>query len=117
MATPNRPAAQNKYPEQYMGNSSFDETYGVNTVEVLGFDGVNLQRLNASSLSLRIERDGSSNPIYLGIASPGTPTSSSLWQIRKLTFDGGNNVTAIQFAGGTANFNSVWDDRASLSYS
>lgn len=115
--TPNRPPAQNKYPEQYMGNSSFDETFAVNTVEPLGFDGVNLQRLNASNLALQLHYDGSSNPIYIGIAKPGTATSAAFWQIRKLTFDGGNNVTSIKYASGSPDFNQIWDDRAGLSYS
>jgi hypothetical protein len=38
MATPNRPASQNKYTPQNMQNSSFDEDYGVNAVENLVFD-------------------------------------------------------------------------------
>lgn len=47
MATPNRPASQNKYSEQYMQNSSFDEDFGENTVEVMGYDSINnvLRRL------------------------------------------------------------------------
>lgn len=38
MPTPNRPLSQNKYTLQNMGNSSFDEDYGINAVEVLNFD-------------------------------------------------------------------------------
>lgn len=50
-ATPNRPLSQNKYPLQYMGNTSFDEDFGVNAVEVLGFDPTNntLSRLYPSN--------------------------------------------------------------------
>ena len=99
-----------------MGNTSFDEDFGVNTVEVLGFDGQNLQRINATNMAIRIERDGSGNPIYLGLATPGTLTSVALWQIRKLTFDGQNDVTAIQYADGDPNFDNIWDDRAGDSY-
>lgn len=117
MATPNRPPSQNKYPEQYMGNTSFDETFGVNTVETLGFDGTNLQRLNASNLAIQIERDGSGNPIYLGMSTPGTATSDAKWQIRKLTFNGQNEVTAMQYANGSPNFDQIYNNRASLSYS
>lgn len=57
------------------------------------------------------------NPIYIGLAQVGSPKASTVWQIRKLTFDGSNNVTDIQYAGGTAAFTSAWDNRASLSYS
>ena len=38
MAVPNRPLSQNKYSEQYMGNTSFDEDFGVNAVEMLVYD-------------------------------------------------------------------------------
>lgn len=38
MPTPNRPKSQTKYTPQYMGNSSFDEDFGVNTVEKLVYD-------------------------------------------------------------------------------
>lgn len=38
MATPNRPLSQNKYTEQNMGNTSFDEDFGVNAVEPLAYD-------------------------------------------------------------------------------
>lgn len=56
------------------------------------------------------------NPIYIGLAEVGTAKSAAFWQIRKLTFDGSNNVTDIQYAGGTAAFNAIWDNRAGLSY-
>ena len=58
MATPNRDPSQNKYPEQYMMNTSFDEDFGVNTVEHLGYDGVNLQRMAADALATKITVDG-----------------------------------------------------------
>lgn len=60
---------------------------------------------------LKLEYDGSDNLIYEGKAEAGTATSSNGWLIRKYTWSG-SNVTARQWAP----FNSVWDDRASLSY-
>jgi hypothetical protein len=63
-----------------------------------------------------IDRDGQGNPIYIGMAKIGTSTSDPLWQIRKLTFDGSNNVTAIEYAGGTNSFNSIWDSRSDGTY-
>jgi len=57
------------------------------------------------------------NPIYLGNATPGSATSASAWQIRKLTYDGNNNVVSILFAGGTSAYTAIWDNRASLTYS
>jgi hypothetical protein len=68
-------------------------------------------------LTLLIERDGQGNPIYLGEAIPGTAITDELWQIRKLTFDGQNNVTAIEFAEGSPGFNYIWSDRGDYTYS
>jgi len=112
MAAPNDTA----YTEQYMDNRSFDDTFKQNTVETLGFDGQTLQRLNANNMSLRIEYDGSSNPIYIGIAAPGTLDGASYWQLRKLTFDGNNNVTSIKYADGDSSFDNIWDSRSDGTY-
>jgi len=60
---------------------------------------------------------GTTNPVYIGLAAPNSSTSDPVWQIRKLTYDGLLNPTNIQFAGGTAVFNQVWDNRAALTYS
>jgi hypothetical protein len=38
MAVPNRPLGQTKYTEQNMGNTSFDDDFGVNAVEILEYD-------------------------------------------------------------------------------
>jgi hypothetical protein len=53
---------------------------------------------------------------YLGDASVGSATSGSVWRIQKLVFTTGGSVT-ITFADGNTNFDNVWDNRASLSYS
>lgn len=63
-----------------------------------------------------------SNLIYKGFARPGADTSAAVWQIAFLTYDGNNNVTAIQWpqnANGAASndYAFVWDDRATLTYS
>ena len=53
---------------------------------------------------------------YIGVAQPGSLTSESKWQIRKMSYSG-NLTTAILFADGNTNFDNIWDNRASLSYS
>lgn len=53
---------------------------------------------------------------YIGFAKPGTSTSSASWQIKKMVYSG-TNVISILFADGDLNFDNVWDNRASLSYS
>ena len=107
---------ENKRTVTSILNTSYDADTSILVVEPVGFDGVGLQKINAANLSIRIEYDGSSNPIYLGIAAPGTPTSQALWQIRKLTFDGSNNVTAIEYADGTPSFIKEWDERTTGGY-
>lgn len=52
---------------------------------------------------------------YIGFAAPGTATSAAGWMIERLTFTGPD--IAIDFADGNAEFDNVWDNRASLSYS
>lgn len=97
-------------------NNSFDKANQIILTEPVGFDGQKLSRLNSNNLSIRIEYDGNSNPIYIGIAAPGTLDGASYWQLRKLTFDGNNNVTAIQYADGNSSFNKIWDSRSDGTY-
>ena len=61
--------------------------------------------------------DGSNNMIYLGVTLPGTPKASAGWRIAKFTYDGSNNLTDIQYAGGSHKFAYVWNDRVTYSYS
>lgn len=119
MANPNNRNGGDIRPhtETHILNQSFDQLFQQLMVEMLGFDGQNLQKQNADNLATQLDYNGGSNPIYIGLAAPGTPTSSALWQIRKLTFDGSNNPTAIQYANGSPNFDQIYDNRASLSYS
>ncbi|MDD4339198.1 MAG: hypothetical protein PHV00_05910 [Syntrophales bacterium] len=56
-------------------------------------------------------------PVYIGRARPGELTSASGWQIAKVTYDSNYNVTALQFASGTNDYDKVWDDRATYTYS
>lgn len=53
---------------------------------------------------------------YLGMAVAGQSQADPVWQIRKIAYDGSSNITSIRFANGSKLFNSVWNDRASLTY-
>lgn len=55
------------------------------------------------------------NLSYVGDAIPGTVTSASLWKIRRIQTSG--SVTTVSFADGNSNFDNIWDNRASLTYS
>lgn len=80
-------------------------------------DEFNSLGVREQPLTTALAFDGSNNPIYIGSALQGSAKSAGAWQIRKLTYDGSNNVTDIQFANGSDAFNAIWNDRASLSYS
>lgn len=58
--------------------------------------------------------------LYRGIAQlvdgePGPDEGDAVWRIYRITFDG--NDSTKQWADGNADFDNVWDDRASLDYS
>lgn len=54
--------------------------------------------------------------MYKADALPGTADSAAAWRIARITTNAEGDVTE-HWAGGTANFDQVWDDRLSLSYS
>lgn len=61
--------------------------------------------------------DGNGNVIYQGWAVPKNATKSEAdWRICKMTYNGSNQITDIQWADGNEEFDNVWNDRASLSY-
>ena len=55
--------------------------------------------------------------IYRGWANPGTATSTSSWRIRRTTFVGSDEDVVHEWADGNDNFDNIWDDRASYTYS
>jgi len=69
-----------------------------------------------SQFRVELSYDGSDNIEYVGLAEAGTQTSEAKWQIKKLVYSGGNLVQVL-FADGDTNFDNIWDNRASLSYS
>ena len=60
--------------------------------------------------------DNNGNVIYIGQAVPGSIKSASVWQIKKLVYDGNGNVTDIQYADSVTTFTKIWNNRASYSY-
>lgn len=65
----------------------------------------------------KVEMDPASATItYVGRAAAGSATSAAVWQLSRLTFDVSGNLTKQEWADGNGNYDNVWDDRASLSY-
>lgn len=84
-----------------------------------GFAGTEVEWL-ASLGSAQVELaqivdEASSTVTYIGKAQPGSLENAAVWQIKKITISGTETITT--YADGDADFNNVWDDRASLSYS
>jgi YD repeat-containing protein len=46
-------------------------------------------------LAFQGEYDGNNNLIYKGFARPGSSTTSPVWQIAFLTYDGSGNILSI----------------------
>jgi len=59
------------------------------------------------------EVDEGATYTYVGYAAPGTATSSGAWRIERIV----NETGASRMADGNGNFDNVWNNRESLSYS
>ena len=59
-----------------------------------------------------------SDLIYVGEALPGSTTASASWRIKKIDLNvGTDSDIGIRYADGDSNFNNVWDNHLSLTYS
>ena len=113
MAVPQRTnKADIERSEQGVLNRSFDEDFLTSVVQPLGYDGVNLQRLNADALAIKVTVSGSVT--YVGIATPGTAQATAKWQCKKIDETTG---TVVTWADSDANFDNVATDLTALSYS
>ena len=73
-------------------------------------------------VALQAENDANGNPIYLGRAKIGTATSEAKWQIRSITYDGNQGVTEVTWpqndqSNASGEYEFIWDDRATYTYS
>jgi len=67
-----------------------------------------------SNLTIRVDDYSTSDIIYLGKAIIASLESDAVWQIKKI--DTGTGVE-ILYANGSESYNTIWDNRLSLSYS
>lgn len=51
-----------------------------------------------------------------GAAPTGAATSRPFWRIFKVTYDANGAMTSIDFAEGSTEYDKVWDDRNSYTY-
>lgn len=89
----------------------------LNTSRLALESGGNLETIASSHKSLTTAIEYSAgNLLYLGKAPPGTQQAAAGWQVKKFTFTG-DDLTGIQYAGGTESYTRIWNDRATYNYS
>jgi hypothetical protein len=60
----------------------------------------------------------SNTVLYIGQAYTGADPADAVWSIQRITFtQPGSDDLDIEWANGRSNFENVWDDRTTLSYS
>ena len=84
---------------------------------VATIDNLSALASGSSAYATRIDDASSVGVTYIGKASPGSSAASAVWQIQMIDENGTPETTVITFADGDAEFNNVWSDRLSLSYS
>lgn len=67
-------------------------------------------------LATQIDDVSTSGMTYVGYATIGTATSAAFWQIQRIDESGTPVTTVIKWADGNANFDNIWNNRTSLTY-
>lgn len=84
-----------------------------------GFSGTEEEWVNSlggAQVELaQIVDEASSTVTYIGKAEPGSAENAAVWQIKKITISGTETITT--WADGDAQFNNIWDNRLSISFS
>jgi hypothetical protein len=62
-----------------------------------------------------IDKTTTTDITYIGKAAIGTATSSALWQLSRLNKT--SSITQVGWADSDEDFDNIWDNRVSLSYS
>lgn len=105
--------------QQEMGNQSFDSLFDISVIEPLEYvpagnaTPATLVRPLAYTIATRLDDTTTANVTYVGRARIGENTAHAVWQIHKINQASGMIIT---WADGNAEFDNVWDNRASLTY-
>jgi len=70
-----------------------------------------VERINKVSLHTIVDTTTTSGTIYIGVADNGVASSAAEWFIKKIVTADGADITSV----GT-DFDQIWDDRTSLTY-
>lgn len=99
------------YASESVGSNLINEVTGT----VVGNKFLIDTNSSKTSYSIRTDETTTANTIYVGYAAIGSAESGSVWKIFKI-LDSSGNLT-ITYADGDAEFDNIWDNRASLTYS
>lgn len=98
----------------HIWNMGFDQENQLPIVETVSLSpGGTVIRPMAGVTTLVDAVDASTT--YIGSSEPGTTTTSALWRIQKILVSG--SITTLSWADGNLNFDNIWDNRGSLTYS
>ena len=88
--------------------------YQVATNKWIGTEGGDI----VVQYSKEVDFVDASDLIYVGEALPGSTTASASWRIKKIDLNvGTDSDIGIRYADGDSNFNNIWDNHLSLTYS
>ena len=83
---------------------------------LVGVTATNELKVASTSITYTTRVDeASATTTYIGKAVVGASEGSAVWQIQRISVSG--TVSTFTYADGDQNFNNVWNNRASLSYS
>lgn len=118
--------SRTKRSSQAIDNFSFDEEFLVKVVELVKRNqaGTAIEYFNpateetlAGLLATKLDDVSTSNITYAGKAAIGSSGASAVWRIMKIDESGTPTTLSITWADGNSNFDNVWDNRTSLTYS
>jgi len=99
------------------GSSGFDKLVEIADSISTSVDHLSDIREKVDKPALLLDYDGSGNVLYRGQAVAGSSTASPVWRIAKFLYNGSGNLTATPWADGTNDYDKIWDNRASYTYS
>jgi hypothetical protein len=91
------------------------------SIAVFGYDGTTNRALKTntrgeivtqSAEAVQLDEVGSTT--YIGYAAVGTSVASAAWRIKRIVDSSGD--LSVTFAGGTDNYDQIWNNRAGLTY-
>jgi len=81
----------------------------IDAINSIAGGGTSIDKTNL----LQVDQVG--NTTYVGYAEAGTATSAGTWAIKRIVESG--NDASITWADGDKDYNNIWDNRLSLTYS